>query len=197
MDPSMVQAWQPCQNALYSAPEWIQRISARSIDSLQKSDGSQPRRDSRSQSTPSPSPSRSTVPRVTSWSPSWSSSSTGAAGLWRTKSKPSRPLRPVSGAPSNMAHADFSCCIICDSSVSREDDAPPKVDLCISCAVELSLLANEPLKTTSDVFTYFDSFIGSNQSRAQAAFQLKSLGYKPCAYGSEADDYFAQFFNLK
>lgn len=83
-----------------------------------------------------------------------------------------------------MAHGDYNCCAICDAKMAyNSGDARTKEDVCVDC-IERAIAAGQPITRAAqikDVLAPLDD--------AGALAWLHSMGYCPCYYQNEIDDY--------
>lgn len=81
-----------------------------------------------------------------------------------------------------MAHADYACCIICDSETHYEVDSYSKTDICQRCAAGISLEVGKVIGSVDEFLQWFRS----EEERDVIAI-IDGLGYKPCYYENTFD----------
>jgi hypothetical protein len=79
-----------------------------------------------------------------------------------------------------MAHADYSCCAICDSKMNYGEDAT-KEDICVSCIEDL-LAIDLKITRVSSLMDHIDAL-----SDADALAFLHRIGFIPCFYQNDID----------
>lgn len=83
-----------------------------------------------------------------------------------------------------MAHCDYDCCAICDSKMAYNgSSANTKESVCIDC-IERSIAAGKPITRLSHVVEALAAM-----THDAALKWLHAIGYRPCCYENEIDDY--------
>lgn len=82
-----------------------------------------------------------------------------------------------------MAHGDYDCCLICDCKMSYSHDAKTKEEVCMGC-LKVMRERGEILLSQKEVIEFLEA-----KDDESALEWLNEVGYSPCFYGCDSDDY--------
>lgn len=84
-----------------------------------------------------------------------------------------------------MAHADYTCCAICDRKVNYSPDSEAKEVICTQCLKNLH-------KAGVMVYTSEELLEWMKNNPDKAVDTLLSVGFSTCGYGNPIDDTFRE-----